>query len=876
MNTAWRFSYRSLDQLLEDVKRLGLDLPVSRDFSILAKPVSFGRKTAPNRLAVHPMEGCDGLDDGSPSDLTIRKYRRFAAGGAGLIWWEACAVTPEGKANPRQISLTDDSAPAFKRMLDESRSAAVEANGPAPVCILQLTHSGRYSRPGLKPAPIIAHHSSVLDGRHNLPPDYPLITDEQLDELQLAFVKAALLARQVGFDGVDIKSCHRYLLSELLASFTRQNSRYGGSFENRIRMLIETAGKIRQAVGEDMEVSSRLNVYDAIEHPFGWGVCRDDVSKPDLAEPLALIAQLRRVGYRCLNVSIANPYFNPHVNRPADWMIANWPEAPEHPLKGVARFVHIVRQVQQANKDLAVIAGGYSWLRQYMPFVAAAAVEAGWTTMVGLGRGALAYPEFARDIITGKGMDAHKVCIACSSCTQIMRDGGRSGCVVRDSEIYGPIFREGRRSDPLVIREMASRCRRCADAMCKTACPAGVDIPGFVGAVADGDERGAYEILRQSNALPGICGAVCPVEVQCQSACVQRLLGEGPVQIAEIQRRLSLKAIAEGWAGLKVPLEATGVKVAVIGAGPGGLAATAELLRLGHSVTVFERTAAPGGKLGSVIPTSRLRAEDARAEIEAVFAMLPPHRLTWRYETPLGAKFTLDDLLSEGFDAAVLAIGLGNGPSLTAAGRPEGAMDADAFLRHMNHNPDHRCPARVAVIGGGNTAVDSAVMARRHGATDVYLVYRRSYEQMPAWPKERDEALHAGVHLMLLCQPTGYKTDSGGRVASLKVMRTRLIATDTGRRAPQPIPGSEFLLDVDLVVEAIGESIDPILANVLGGVELTDDGLIKVDSKTLATTRPGVWAAGDVVNGGATVVQAIAEGKRAADEIDAFVSAAKR
>ncbi len=876
MTKAQRFSYRNLDQILVDLERLGINLPISHDFTSLAQCVKFGRKTVPNRLAIHPMEGCDGLPDGSPGDLTIRRYKRFAAGGAGLIWLEACAVVPEGKANPRQISLTDDSAPAFKRMLDEARSAAMDANGYAPIFILQLTHSGRYSRPIDKPSPIIAHHSRVLDNRHNLDDDYPLITDEQLDELQLDFVKSAQLARQVGFDGVDIKSCHRYLLSELLASFTREDSRYGGSYENRTRMLLETAKRVIQAVGHDIEVTSRLNVYDAIEYPFGWGVSKDDVVNPDLSEPTQLIKQLMETGYHGINVSIANPYFNPYVNRPADWMIANWPAPPEHPLEGVARLIGIVRDVQQANREMVVVGTGYSWLRQYMPFFAAGAIEQGWTTMVGLGRGALAYPDFARDILTHKAMDPHKVCVACSSCTQIMRDGGMSGCVVRDSEVYAPVFRDGRRNDPSVMRELAGQCRRCADPMCQTACPAGVDIPGFIGAIADGDEALAYRILTRDNVLPGICGAVCPVEVQCQSACIQRLLGDGAVPIGELQRRLSVKAIAHGWAGLKVPAVSTGLKVAVVGAGPGGLAAAVGLLKAGHVVTVIDRGNVPGGKLGSIIPATRLSPADAKAEIEAVFADVPADRLTWRHNTALGPKLTVDDLLGEGFNAVVLALGLGNGVSLTSVCRPEGVMDGDAFLRHTNQNPRHKCPPRVAVIGGGNTAIDAAVAAKRHGAQDVYLLYRRSYEQMPSWPNERDEALHEGVHLMLLCQPTGYKTDDGGRVTGIKALRTQLVAAESGRRAPKPIPGSDFVMDVDMVIEALGERIDPIVANVLDGIELTSSGLIKIDPHTLATSRNSVWAVGDVVNGGMTVVQAVADGKRAAERIDAYLMVDKR
>ncbi len=865
-----RFSYRSLAELTADIARRGFELPTTDDVSILASPVAFGRLTVPNRFVVQPMEGCDAAPDGAPSDLTVRKYRRFAAGGSGMLWWEATAVVPQGRANPRQLWLTEQTLPAFAEMIRQTKSAARESVGYEPVCILQMTHSGRYSRPGPRPAPIIAHHSAVLDPKHNLPPDYPLITDEQLDALQDDFVRTAELAARAGFDGVDIKSCHRYLLSELLASFTRENSRYGGSFENRTRMLRETARKVRDAVGDRIEVSARMNAYDAIPRPWGWGVSEQHAGTPDLSEPIALIRQLREIGFPGINLTIGNPYFNPHVNRPADWMIAGWGDAPEHPLVGVNRIMHVVREVQQAmGSDFPVVGSGYTWMRQYMPNFAAAFVQQGWVSLVGVGRGALAYPDFARDIVRSGRMDRHKVCVVCSSCTQIMRDGGTSGCVVRDREVYGPIFREGRRNDRDTLRQLAARCRQCPDAMCVTRCPAAVDIPGFLGALADGRDRDAYDLLRARNPLPGICGSVCPVEVQCQSACIQNCLSDGPVEIGEIQRNLSRRAVREGWARLDLPETTTGKRIAILGAGPAGLAAAIELLRRGHRVTLFDRAHRAGGKVGGVIPPTRLSDSDTQAEIHAILHSVPPDRLQWRFGEGLGAERTLDDVMREGFDAAVLAFGLGNAAGLTGE-TPQGVLDANAFLQHMHNNVEHTVPPRVAVIGGGNTAMDAAVCAQTRGATDVFLLYRRSYPQMPAWPKERDEALHAGVHFLLLTQPSGYETDASGHLTAVRAVRTELgEPRSDGRRSPVEVPGSEFTLPVDLVIEAMGERVDAELAGVLGGVELTRSGLVVADPDTLATTREGVWAAGDIVNGGTTVVRAVADGRRAAASIDA-------
>ncbi len=863
-----RFRFRNLDQLKDKINELGLDLPTTDDFSILSTPVSYGKKEVPNRLGCHPMEGCDGLANGAPSELTYRRYRRFGAGGAGLIWFEACAVAPEVRANPRQIWIHDETLPDFKSMVDQTREAAQQSMDHDPFLVLQLTHSGRYSRPVKKAAPIIAHHSEILDPRHNLPPDYPLITDEELDQLQDQYLKAAILAREAGFDAVDIKSCHRYLMSELFASHTRENSRYGGAFENRVRLLLETIDKIKKEM-PDYEVTSRLNVYDAISYPYGWGVDQDDYRKPDLTEPLKLIKILEEKGYHGLNVTIANPYYNPHYGRPYDNPIVGGHPPKEHPLEGVARLLTIAKAIQQANPKLTVVGTGYSWLRQYVPNFAAAMIEQGWNAIAGLGRGGFAYPDFARDIIKNGAMDPQKTCITCSSCTQIMRDHGQTGCVPRDAEIYAEIYKDGRWHDPANIREKAAKCLGCHAPTCAAHCPAGIDIPAFLEAVSLGEDEKAYRILRTANLLPEICGYICPVEVQCEGNCVQRHMTSESVSIARIQRYIAERAVDEGWAALEIPDSPTGKRIAIIGAGPAGLSCAAGLLEQGHSVVVLDRGSHPGGKAHSVIPGNRLPADHATAEIHAIFDTVSDDRLEWRWNTALGPDYSLQDVKNEGFDAVVLAFGLGNTYSLAKdEPNPEGVMDALAFLEQMHRNPEHRVQGKIAVIGGGNTAIDAATVAKAKGAEDVYLIYRRSFEEMPAWPGERDYAVSAGVHMLLLTQPVGYEVNEEGCVNAVRVVRTELgPQDDSGRRSPVEIPNSENSIPVSMVVEAIGEKTSPEVLQVLEPVELTHQGLVRVDWETFMTSEQSVFAAGDLINGGTTVVQAIADGRKAACSI---------
>ncbi len=867
-----RFRFRSQDELLAKIVELGLELPCAQDISVLREPTSFGRLELPNRLAVQPMEGCDGTPAGEPSELTLRRYRRWGAGGAGLIWFEACAIVPEARANPRQLWLHEGSAGAFKRIINETRAAAAESMHHRPVLVLQLTHSGRYSRPVNKPEPIIAHRSAVLDPHSRLPPDYPLISDQELNQLQERYVEAAQLASQVGFDAVDIKSCHRYLINELLASFTRADSRYGGPYENRARMLLETASRIRQAVPE-IDLTCRLNLFDGVPYPYGWGVDRERPAQPDLTEPLRLIGQLMELGLRAINVSAGNPYYNAHYGRPFDWPDASGSIPQEHPVEGVARLVHLARQAQQAYPELAVVGTGYSWLRQYFAHFAAAAVEKGWVRIVGLGRGALAYPDFAKDLITQGRMEPLRVCISCSSCTQIMRDGGQVGCVARDYEYYAPALRAGRMTDPAEVRKLAANCRQCIDPTCAAKCPAGIDVPAFLTAVAEGEEREAYRILRQANVLPEICGIVCPVEVQCEGHCLEGHLTGQAVPIAAIQRYVARRAREEGWTELDVPAEQTGKKVAIVGAGPAGLACAAGLLERGHAVCIIERSKRPGGMADCAIPSDRLPVGAAEAEVGAILGDVAPERMECRLSTPLGAGYDIDAIESEGFDALVLAFGLSAVAGLSqGADRPLGVFDAISFLTHAKRDPCYGLAGTVAVIGGGNTAMDAAVVAKQRGAEAVYLLYRRSFQEMPAWPSERERCLQAGVHVLVLTQTLGYQTDEGGRLIGLRVARTRPGEMDaTGRRRPIVLAETEHTLIVDMVIEAIGQKMPESLVDALAGVALTNEGLIQVGPATHMTSRAGVFAAGDVVTGPGTVVQAIAQGRRAAEQIDAYL-----
>lgn len=433
-----KFNYKNLDDLKQDLKRLELDEQVglSDDFSVFWKPLTLENGTKINsRFAVHPMEGFDSNPDGSPSELTFRRYQRYGPGRYGLIWFEATAVLPEARSNPSQLWLHDKSWEAFAKLVEKTKKLCKQQSGFEPCCILQLTHSGRYSRPdGKIPKPIIAHHSPYLDKTHGLPQDYPVVTDDYLDKLQDTFLHAAKLAQKAGFDGVDIKSCHRYLISELLASSTRPG-KYGGSLENRTRLLREIFAKVKHECPA-LIPTTRLNAYDALPFPYGFGMNPDGSLEQNLDEPNYVIDELKKLGMPIINITIANPYYEPHYGRPYDTPIIGAPDSPEHPLHGVARFVSLTAKLQAKHPQLPIIGTGYSWLRQWLPNVAAWAIATKRVSMVGLGRMAFAYPDAPKDIATEQKLNPSKVCISCSRCTQIMRDGEHTGCVIRDAKTY--------------------------------------------------------------------------------------------------------------------------------------------------------------------------------------------------------------------------------------------------------------------------------------------------------------------------------------------------------------------------------------------------------------------------------------------------------
>lgn len=433
-----KFSYKSVEELVRKAEELDVHIPLAKDTHILTTEASFGGVTLKNRMGIAPMEGADADPDGSPSELTLRRYVREAEGAAAMIWFEAISIVPEGRSSAHQLMLTEENLEQYKRLTDAVKEAGIRANGFAPYLIMQANHSGRYSNPQNRPAPMIAYRHPEYE---KLRPadDSCIVTDDYLKRLEETFGQAATLAKKAGFDAVDIKACHGYLLMELLSAYRRPGL-YGGSFENRTRLLrnaIANAGRHEDA---RFQVTARIGIYDGFAYPYGFGVKEGEGTKPDMEEPVRLVKLLHETyGLSMVNLTMGNPYVNTHITRPFDG--GRYIPA-EHPLCGIARMIRGIGTVKKAVPGMFVSASGPSYLRQYSDLYAAGAIEEGLCDNMLFGRMAFANPMFPGQILETGRIDAGKTCVACGKCGDLIRAGRPTGCIIRDRDVYLRYYRE--------------------------------------------------------------------------------------------------------------------------------------------------------------------------------------------------------------------------------------------------------------------------------------------------------------------------------------------------------------------------------------------------------------------------------------------------
>ena len=423
--------------------------------------------------------------------------------------------------------------------------------------------------------------------------------------------------------------------------------------------------------------------------------------------------------------------------------------------------------------------------------------------------------------------------------------------------------------------EEANRCLKCKNPKCVTGCPVNIRIPDFIAKVQEGDFKAAYEIISSTNALPALSGRVCPQESQCECHCVRGIKGE-PVAIGRLERfcadwyRENINAMPE-------KVENNGTKVAVVGSGPAGLTAASDLAKKGYAVTMFEALHTAGGVLVYGIPEFRLPKSIVANEVKKLEAL----GVEVMTNMVIGRVLTIDELFDMGYKAVFVGSGAGLPMFMNIPGEAlKGVMSANEYLTRTNlmkaYDPAADTPViqskAVAVVGGGNVAMDAARCAMRLGAEHVYIVYRRGEAEMPARLEEVHHAKEEGIELKTLCNPVEILGDENGRVRGMKCVRMELGEPDaSGRRRPVEIPGSEFILDVDTVVMSLGTSPNPLIRSTTPGLDTNRKGCLIVDENEM-TTREGVFAGGDAVTGAATVILAMGAGKKAADAIHAFLN----
>lgn len=423
--------------------------------------------------------------------------------------------------------------------------------------------------------------------------------------------------------------------------------------------------------------------------------------------------------------------------------------------------------------------------------------------------------------------------------------------------------------------EEAQRCLGCKHRPCVSGCPVGVKIPEFISLVAEGRFAEAYQKVTETNALPAVCGRVCPQESQCESKCVRGIKGE-PVAIGRLERFVADYVMQHGCRE-KPEIEKNGHKVAIVGSGPAGLSCAGSLAKRGYDVTIFEAFHVAGGVLRYGIPEFRLPKDIVSKEIEGLEEM----GVQVMTNMVIGRVLSVDDLFDMGYEAVFIGSGAGLPRFMNIPGEGLiGVYSANEYLTRVNlmkaYKEGYETPVMkaraAAIVGGGNVAMDAARCAKRMGTEHVYIVYRRSEEEMPARLEEIHHAKEEGIEFLMLTNPTEIVGDEEGKVVQMKCERMELGEPDeSGRRSPVPVEGSEFLLDVDMVIMSIGTSPNPLIRTTTEGLEADRRGCLITDTQTMQTTREGVYAGGDTVTGAATVILAMGAGKTAADSIDEYI-----
>jgi NADPH-dependent glutamate synthase beta subunit-like oxidoreductase/2,4-dienoyl-CoA reductase-like NADH-dependent reductase (Old Yellow Enzyme family) len=781
----------------------------------LFSPLRIKGCTLPNRIMATAAVTRLAAEDGHVTDAFKERYKRMAEGGVGAMVVEAAVVLPSKSSFNLRVS-DDRFISELKELVDGIRLA----NSDVKIG-LQLIHFLKLARSGWRQK----------------------VEDLKLEEIKVIseqFARGALRAQTAGFDFVELHMAHFTTLASFLSLVNKRKDSYGGDFEGRVKLPMEVVVATRETVGDDFPIGVRINGEEFIKE----GNTQQQSSR--IARRLAHLG----VGY--ISVSAGEKFEDaetPPPNTPpfAGTGYSGYRMSPRwwHPDGTQVYLAEAVRKaVREAGYDLPIVTAG----KIRTPELAEEILEKGRADIIGMARALLADPDWPTKAKEGRADEIVK-CAACGYCSEA-------------DERYEPVtcieWPKGALNAPspwLLIPP------------CKAACPAGLDIRTYIEFIAQGHYEQAFHVIEEKIPLPGTVGRVCPRP--CEEKCHRGRL-DTSVAINGLKRFVADIATLSWRENDVIPPKKTKEeRVAIIGSGPAGLTTAFHLAKLGYPTTIFEALPIPGGMLTVGIPEYRLPREVVQSEIETIRRQGVEIRLNSPIGTGKGA-LSIDHIWRQGYKAIFIATGAHKSVKLGIPGEEmKGVYDGISLLKDVNLGRKIQLGNKVIVVGGGNVAIDAARVARRFGVKEVSILYRRSVEEIPAYREEVEAAKAEGIGIRYLTSPT--RIMGNGRVARVECVRNKLSEADeSGRRRPEPMMGSEFVIEADTVVPAIGETPD---LSFLDGEKFDWAGnkTIRIHPRTMMTNTEGIFAGGDVVSGPATVIEAMAASRKAAFSIDQYL-----
>jgi NADPH-dependent glutamate synthase beta subunit-like oxidoreductase/2,4-dienoyl-CoA reductase-like NADH-dependent reductase (Old Yellow Enzyme family) len=779
---------------------------------MLFEPFQLSGMKLKNRLVCTSTVTRLNTEDGYVTGEMIKRHARIARGGVGMFITDCVAVTPSRSINLR---IHDD------RFIDGLRrlSDAIHAAGGNIKVGIQLGHFLKISRSGWR--------QKVEE-----------LSKEEIKEIYEQHIAGAKRALQCGFDCIEWDWETHMTIAQFLSPKNKRTDEYGGTLENRMRLMLEIYEGTRDIVGPDYVLGARINAEDLV------------IGGTTLLHSTQTSFELARRGIDYISVECGGQW---------DDTIPWWPDKIPIPTLGYSgqRAYPLASDLDAVNVYQSEVIRKALRKRGYRtplitagkiptPEVAEEILQEGKADLIGMARPFICDPDWPKKYLEGREDDIVRCCY-CGNCLDFDGVFETVICARWPKDAIHP-------PDPFLL---VSPCR--------AACPAGIHVQDYVQAVAKGDYKKAYSLIRKKIPLPGVIARVCthPCETECNRGQIDE-----PIAINALKRFVTEHVSKMGKQKIVPAPRTKDEKVAIIGSGPAGLTVAHDLVTMGYGVTMFEKLPVPGGMMAVGIPGYRLPKKILQTEIKAIQRLGAEIKLN----SPVGENgLTLDDLWKQGYRAIFVAVGAHSSMKLGVPGEDlHGVTYGVAFLRDVNMGKKVRPGQKVVIVGGGNVAIDAARTALRLGSKEVSIVYRRSREEMPASDDQIEAAEDEGIKIHYLAAPVRI-LGKGGKVVGMQCIRTELGKPDaSGRKEPIPVKGSEFLIDADMVIPAVGEAPDLAFLP-RGKFEVTPEGKLNVMPENLATSVPGVFAGGDAVTGPATVIDAIAAGKKGATFIDRYL-----